>query len=127
MKKFEEFEKIIKIKFKDQKLLKQAFVHRSYLNENPPSAGGLSGHNERLEFLGDAVLELATTEYLYKKYPDKTEGDMTGFRASLVNAIMLSEVANEIGMSDFLLYSKVRQRTRARRASLSWRIPLRRW
>jgi len=106
MKKFEEFEKIIKIKFKDQKLLRQAFVHRSYLNENPPPAGGISGHNERLEFLGDAVLELATTEYLYKKYPDKTEGDMTGFRASLVNAVMLSEVANEIGMGDFLLLSK---------------------
>ena len=103
MKKFEEFEKIIKIKFKDQKLLKQAFIHRSYLNENPSKE---IGHNERLEFLGDAVLELATTEYLYKKYPDKTEGDMTGFRASLVNAIMLSETANEIGMSDFLLLSK---------------------
>ncbi|MFA4890256.1 MAG: ribonuclease III [Candidatus Paceibacterota bacterium] len=103
MKNFEKFEKIIKIKFKDPKLLKQAFIHRSYLNENPSKE---IGHNERLEFLGDAVLELATTEYLYKKYPDKTEGDMTGFRASLVNAVMLSEVANEIGMSDFLLLSK---------------------
>lgn len=103
MKNFEKFEKIIKIKFKDKKLLKQAFVHRSYLNENPSKE---LSHNERLEFLGDAVLELATTEYLYKKYPGRTEGDMTGFRASLVNAVMLSEVANEISMSDFLLLSK---------------------
>lgn len=103
MKDFSKFEKIIKIKFKDKKLLRQAFIHRSYLNENPSKE---LNHNERLEFLGDAVLELATTEYLYKKYPDKTEGDMTGFRAALVNAVMLSEVANETGMSDFLLLSK---------------------
>jgi len=103
MKDFKKFEKIIDIKFKNKDILKQAFIHRSYLNENPSKE---IGHNERLEFLGDAVLELATTDYLYKKFPDKTEGDMTGFRAALVNAIILSEVANEIGMSDFLLLSK---------------------
>jgi ribonuclease-3 len=103
MKDFKKFEKIINIKFKNKDILKQAFIHRSYLNENPSKE---IGHNERLEFLGDAVLELATTDYLYKKFPDKTEGDMTGFRAALVNAIILSDVANEIGMGDFLLLSK---------------------
>ena len=100
---FSKFEEKIGIKFKDKNLLKQAFTHRSYLNENPSLA---LEQNERLEFLGDAVLELAITEYLYKKYPKKTEGEMTALRAALVNSIMLSEVASELNIGDFMLLSK---------------------
>ncbi|MFA4975251.1 MAG: ribonuclease III [Candidatus Paceibacterota bacterium] len=100
---FSNFEKNTKICFKDKNLLKQAFIHRSYINEN----GGLSlSHNERLEFLGDAVLELVVTDFIYKKYPNFTEGELTAIRSALVNAIIISEVALEIGMNDFLLLSK---------------------
>ena len=97
------FEKKVKIYFKDKNLLKQAFVHRSYINENPKM--GLS-HNERLEFLGDAVLEIVITEYLYNKYPDQPEGKLTAYRSALVNATILSEVASNLGMNNFLLLSK---------------------
>ena len=100
---FKEFEKKTKIVFKDKNLLKQAFIHRSYINENPST--GLS-HNERLEFLGDAVLELVVTDFLYKKYPGYTEGELTALRSSLVNAIIVSETAVKVGMNDFLLLSK---------------------
>ena len=100
---FSNFEEKIGVKFKDKNLLKQAFTHRSYLNENPSLA---LEQNERLEFLGDAVLELAVTEYLYKKYPQKTEGEMTALRAALVNSITLSEVANGLNIGDLMLLSK---------------------
>ncbi|KKQ35027.1 MAG: Ribonuclease 3 [Candidatus Nomurabacteria bacterium GW2011_GWB1_37_5] len=100
---FSLFEKKAKLSFVDKNLLKQAFIHRSYINENPKI--GLS-HNERLEFLGDAVLELVVTEFLYKKYPEKAEGELTSYRSALVNAIVLSEVASELGMNEFLLLSK---------------------
>ncbi len=100
---FGDFEKKTGIVFKDKDLLKQAFIHRSYINENP--SAGLS-HNERLEFLGDAVLELVSTDYLYKKYKSYTEGELTSLRSALVNAIIISEVASDIGMNDFLLLSK---------------------
>ena len=97
------FEKKIGITFKNKSLLQQAFVHRSYINENKDS--GLS-HNERLEFLGDAVLELVMTEFLYAKFPDKTEGDLTSYRSALVNTITISHIASELGMNDYLLLSK---------------------
>jgi len=100
---FKKFEDLAGIIFKDKNLLKQAFTHRSYLNENRNLE---INHNERLEFLGDAVIELLVTEYLYQKYPDNTEGDLTAYRASLVNADTLSEVARKIGVNDFLLLSK---------------------
>lgn len=100
---FSEFEKKTKIIFKDKSLLKQAFIHRSYINEN---AGTKLSHNERLEFLGDAVLELIVTDFLYRKYPKHTEGELTSIRSALVNAIIISEVAQEAGMNDFLLLSK---------------------
>jgi ribonuclease-3 len=100
---FSKFEEKIGISFKDKNLLKQAFVHRSFINENPKV--GLS-HNERLEFLGDAVLELAVTEELYKKYNTQTEGELTSYRSALVNAVIISEVAQALGMNDFLLLSK---------------------
>lgn len=81
----------------------QAFCHRSYLNENPECR---LENNERLEFLGDAVLELIITEYLFAKYPKNPEGDLTNWRAALVNAKTLSETAQEIGLNDFLLLSR---------------------
>lgn len=97
------FEKKINIDFNNKNLLRQAFTHRSYINENP---SGEFSHNERLEFLGDAVLELVITEHLYNQYPESTEGEMTSFRAALVNAIMLSEVAKELSLDEFLLLSR---------------------
>ena len=100
---FSGFEKKINIEFKNKDLLKEALTHRSYLNENPSWD---VAHNERLEFLGDAVIELVVTEELFKKFPDKPEGDLTSFRAALVNANMLSEVAHKIGFGDFLLLSR---------------------
>lgn len=103
MTQFADFEKKIKVTFKDKDLIKQAFTHRSYINENP--ATSLS-HNERLEFLGDAVLELVVTDFLYRKYPQYTEGELTALRSALVNAIIISEVASDIGMNDYLLLSK---------------------
>jgi ribonuclease-3 len=100
---FTDFEKKIKIVFKDKDILRQAFTHRSYINENP---GEKTSHNERLEFLGDAVLELIVTDFLYKKYPQYTEGELTALRSALVNAVIISEVAGNIGMNDYLLLSK---------------------
>lgn len=103
MKEFSLLEQKLGVTFNNKNLLTQAFVHRSYLNENPKL--GLE-QNERLEFLGDAVLELIITEYLYKEYPDKAEGELTNWRAALVNAKMLMSVAEELGFNDFLLLSR---------------------
>ncbi len=100
---FSKLEKKLGVKFKKKDLLIQAFCHRSYLNENPDF---YLKNNERLEFLGDAVLELVVTQYLYQKYPDKSEGELTNWRAALVNARMLAEVAKGAGLNDFLLLSK---------------------
>jgi len=100
---FKTFEERIGVRFKNVGLLQQAFTHRSYLNEHREE--GLE-HNERLEFLGDAVLELIVTRYLYEKFPTHPEGDLTAYRAALVNAVTLSEVASEIGMNDYLLLSR---------------------
>lgn len=90
------------LSFNSMALLQEAFTHRSYLNENK-TAGA---HNERLEFLGDAVLELATTNFLFHKFPSKSEGDLTAFRAALVNTYSLADTAEELGMNDMLLLSK---------------------
>ena len=95
-------EKKLGVKFNNPDLLQQALVHRSYLNENPDFH---LDHNERLEFLGDAVLELAVTEYLYRNYPNP-EGEMTNWRAALVNANMLADIAGRLGLNDHLLLSK---------------------
>lgn len=95
-------QKVLKLKFKNPAILEQAMVHRSYLNENPAF---YLGHNERLEFLGDAVLELVVTEYLYKTYPNP-EGELTNWRASLVNANMLASVAQQIAIEPFLYLSR---------------------
>ena len=103
MKDFSLLEKKLNLKFKNIDFLVQAFVHRSYLNENPKFH---LFHNERLEFLGDAVLELVVTEFLYKEYPQKPEGELTNWRAALVNAKMLAEIARVLEFNDFLLLSK---------------------
>jgi ribonuclease III len=103
MKEFCELERKLNIVFRNKDLLTQAFIHRSYLNENPQVQ---LGNNERLEFLGDAVLELVATEILYAKYPAEPEGKLTSWRAALVNTKMISSVALRLGFGDFLLLSK---------------------
>lgn len=100
---FSVLEKKLGIFFENKDLLVQAFVHRSYLNENPDFK---ISHNERLEFLGDAVLELIVTEYLYINFPNKTEGELTAWRASLVNSKILYEIGKELEFGDFLLLSQ---------------------
>jgi ribonuclease-3 len=93
----------IGVNFRDKDILNEALTHRSYLNENPRWR---LPHNERLEFLGDAVLELAVTETLYKEFPDKPEGDLTIYRAALVNYQALAAVASEFSLDDFILMSR---------------------
>ena len=90
------------VKFKNEDLLKMALVHRSYLNEHPEFP---LEHNERLEFLGDAVLELVVTEHLYKNYPNP-EGELTNWRAALVNANACAEVAEDLELDEFLFLSR---------------------
>lgn len=89
--------------FSKSDLMVEALTHRSYLNEHRDYAGN---HNERLEFLGDAVLELASTDFLFKKFPAKPEGDLTAYRAALVNTVSLAESAHALGVGDYLLLSK---------------------
>ena len=96
-----DFQESLGIHFNDQELLQQAFVHRSYLNEHRTFP---LEHNERLEFLGDAVLELAVTEHLYKNYPNP-EGELTNWRSALVKGEMLAKVALDLGYADQLLMS----------------------
>ncbi len=97
-----ELEQILKNKINNPDLYLSAFTHRSYLNENRSFS---LPHNERLEFLGDAVLELVATEYLYKNYPHP-EGELTNFRSALVNYKKLSDIAKRIGLEQFLLMSR---------------------
>ncbi len=105
--KFAHLEKEIGVEFKDKNKLIQAFCHRSYLNENPDFD---LGHNERVEFLGDAVLELVVTSYLYFNYPDRSEGELTTWRAALVNTKVIGELANELGFQEYILLSKGERR-----------------
>jgi len=100
-KKFKDLEKKIGIKFKNQDYLIQAFIHRSFLNEHRDFP---LGHNERLEFLGDAVLELVVTRFLFNSYLNP-EGELTNWRAALVNAKMLAVVAHEIDFENYLFLS----------------------
>ena len=102
MEDFNKLEEALNVHFSNKDLLKQAFIHRSYLNENTDV--GLP-HNERMEFLGDAVLELIVTEHLYQNYPN-SEGDLTNWRAALVNSRNLAQVAERLDFNDFLLLSK---------------------
>jgi ribonuclease-3 len=99
---FSGFEEKLDVKFNNIDFLVQSCVHRSYLNEHPEFR---LGHNERLEFLGDAVLELIVTEYLYSNYPNP-EGDLTNWRAALVNANILSGICKDMGVEDYLYLSR---------------------
>lgn len=100
--KISELESKIGFSFKNKDLLLAALTHRSYLNENPDWR---LDHNERMEFLGDAVLELVVTEHLYNNYPNP-EGEMTNWRAALVNANILSKITSEFDLNDYILLSR---------------------
>ncbi len=99
----EKLQKILGVTFANTTTLLTAITHRSYLNEHREATWD---HNERLEFLGDAVLELVVTDYLFHEYPDKPEGELTAIRAALVNTISLSIAAEKLGVNEFLLMSK---------------------
>ncbi len=109
--KFEKLEGELNLSFNDKNLLIQAFCHRSYLNEHPDFD---LGQNERLEFLGDAVLELVVTEHLFHNYPEKPEGDLTNWRAALVNTKMIASVAKRLGLGKYLLLSNGEKRERGK-------------
>ncbi len=111
---FDHLEEKLGLTFNNKDLLRQALVHRSYLNEHPKF--GLD-NNERLEFLGDAVLELVVTEYLFQQYPNP-EGDLTNWRASLVNAKMLAEIARTLDLDHYLYLSRGEQKEKKSKARM---------
>ncbi len=101
--KLKKLQKNLGIKFSNENLLKEALTHRSYLNENK---NWKLSHNERLEFLGDAVLELIVTNFLFDKFKDSNEGKMSGIRAALVNTHMLAKISRDIGLEEYIFMSK---------------------
>ncbi len=107
----EKLEKVLGVVFVDKEHLLTAITHRSYLNEHREAT---HEHNERYEFLGDAVLELVVTDFLFQKYPEKPEGELTAIRAALVNTVSIAEVSNNLGVNDFLLLSKGEERDTGR-------------
>lgn len=111
MRNLEELEKKINIKFENSALLNTAFVHRSYVNEHRKDS---IKDNERLEFLGDAVLELAATKHLFEKCPDKTEGEMTSFRSALVKGKHLAEISEELNLGEYLYLSNGEEKSGGR-------------
>lgn len=100
---YSKLEKNIGFKFKNYDLIHLAFIHKSYVNEHREEQ---IDDNERLEFLGDAVLELIATKHLFENYPDQDEGEMTSYRSALVKGKNLAEIAKELNLSDFLRLSK---------------------
>ena len=109
---YTELEKKINVSFNDINLVDTAFVHKSYMNEHHDLK---SQHNERLEFLGDAVLELVVTDYLYKKYPNEEEGVLTNWRSALVKGKHLAEIASELDLGLFLYLSRGEERSGGRK------------
>ena len=107
----------------DRSLIEQALVHRSFLNENPEA---VAASNERLEFLGDAVLDWVVAEMLYQEFPQVTEGEMTRLRAALVRRDSLARIARNIGLGDFLYLGGVRRRVGAEINRRIWPGPWRR-
>jgi len=101
--KYSKLESKIKVKFKDRDLLNNVFIHRSYLNEHKKSQ---LKSNERLEFLGDSVLSLITSVYLFKNYPNLKEGDYTEIKSAIVKMDSLAEASKKIGLNSYLLLSK---------------------
>jgi len=112
MNKLEKLEKKIKVTFRDKDILKTALVHRSYINEHKSFE---LDHNERLEFLGDAVLELIVTEYLYLHFKNP-EGELTNWRSSLVNFKMLADRAEELGLYPLMYMSRGEARDQSKKA-----------
>ena len=106
-----ELERIISYEFKDKALLRQAMIHSSYANEKKL---GHKGCNERLEFLGDAVLEVVSSEYLYSRYPEHPEGELTRLRASMVCEPTLALCARDFNLSDFILLGRGEEMTGGR-------------
>ncbi len=100
---YSKLEQNLGVKFSNTELLKTALTHRSFLNEHHDDN---LQNNERLEFLGDAVLEMISTEFLFKKYPDRSEGELTSFRSALVKTTSLSETSTELGLGEFIRMSK---------------------
>lgn len=106
-----ELEKLVGVTFIEPLHLLTAITHRSYLNEHREAK---QMHNERYEFLGDAVLELVVTDFLFHKYPEKPEGDLTAIRAALVNTLSIADAATQLGVNEFLLLSKGEERDTGR-------------
>jgi ribonuclease III len=107
----EKLERVLDVVFVDKNHLLTAITHRSYLNEHREAT---QEHNERYEFLGDAVLELVVTDFLFNKYPEKPEGELTAIRAALVNTVSLADVSSQIGVNEYLLLSKGEERDTGR-------------
>lgn len=110
MKTLPKIEKILQVTFKDKDLLKRAFTHRSYLNENQDT----DRHNERLEYLGDAVLEFLISKHLFLNYPERPEGELTSFRSAVVKTDTLAETAKELNYGSFLRMSRGEEKTGGR-------------
>jgi ribonuclease III len=109
---YTELEKKIMVTFKDVSLLDTVFVHKSYMNEHRDKK---TEHNERLEFLGDAVLELVVTDFLYKNYPSKGEGILTNWRAALVKGKHLAEISQKLDLGVYLYLSRGEERSGGRK------------
>ena len=101
----------IGVVFLEKEHLLTAITHRSYLNEHKEAR---QGHNERYEFLGDAILELVVTDFLFHKYPEKPEGELTAIRAALVNTNSLADAASKLQLSEYLLLSRGEERDTGR-------------
>lgn len=109
---YEDLEKLIGFEIKDRKMLRLAFMHKSYLNEHKDEN---LKDNERLEFLGDAVLELIATKHLFATCPDKTEGEMTAFRSALVKGKNLAEIADKLSLGKYLYLSHGEEKSGGRK------------
>ncbi len=114
MKEFSKLIKKIGIKFNNPEILKTAFVHKSYLNEHRDEK---ISNNERLEFLGDAVLELVATGHLFEHYPDQDEGTMTTFRSALVKGKHLAEISQSLELGTYLFLSRGEENSGGREKS----------
>ncbi len=111
LEKYQNLIEITGIQFEDQPLLDTAFTHKSFINEHPDDA---LDHNERLEFLGDAVLELVVTNHLFLNFPQKPEGEMTAYRSALVKGKNLAQVAKKLSLGDYLRLSKGEEKSGGR-------------
>lgn len=112
----EEIEARLGYSFKNEVLMELAFIHKSYFYENE---GAVTGHNERIEFLGDAVLQLLSSDYLYKNHPLMNEGELSQYRSRLVEAQALAGYSEKIGISEFLVLGKGERRQEKRSSLLA--------